>query len=90
MFTRSHTPRLNCYFIFLVMVQCLPCLEASGLAPTLEISNGTDASPFGAFAAFYAPQAGFSTLAKNPLEKRQGGTCTAGPGGRMCRISTVT
>ena len=90
MFTRSHTPRLNCYFIFLVMVaQFLFCLEASGLAPAPEFLNGTDASPFGAFAATHAQDAGFSTLARNPLERRQGRTCPYGPAASRCRNSTV-
>jgi len=90
MLTRSLSSRINYYLILLlVIVQFLPCLKASGLAPSPGFSNGTDVSPFGAITAFQAVDAGLSTLVENTLEKRQGRTCPYGPGGRRCRTSTI-
>ena len=90
-FTGSLSSRANHYLIFLLaIVQLLPCLEASALAPSPVFSNRTDVSPFGAFAAFYAADARLSTLAGNPLEKRQDRICPYGPGGSKCHIFTVT
>ena len=91
MFTGSLSSRANHYLIFLLtIVRLLPCLEASALAPSPVFSNRTDVSPFGAFAAFYAADARLSTLAGNPLEKRQDRICPYGPSGSKCHISNVT